>query len=168
MDPSVLAFTLVVLAALVFGVATAPLGLVLGLGPGPTAVGVFLGSAAFVFISVPMVTDRVPDRLARQIRRGVVHGPRVALWWRRPAGDRATGNRAAALVTRCSSVLDRLGYRGIAVLAPVAGRWLVPAAGIVVDAPRPSLYRWAALGCATWAVLGTVGTDLLMQLVRQP
>jgi len=101
MDPSVLAFTLVVLAALVFGVATAPLGLVLGLGPGPTAVGVFLGSAAFVFISVPMVTDRVPDRLARQIRRGVVHGPRVARWWRRPAGDRATGNRAAALVTRC-------------------------------------------------------------------
>ena len=168
MDPSVLAFTLVVLAAFVFGVATAPLGLVLGLGPGLAAVGVFLGSAAFVFISVPMVTDRVPDRLVRQIRRGVVHGPRVARWWRRPAGNGVAGNRTAALVDRGSSVLDRLGYRGIAVLAPVAGRWLVPAAGIVVDAPRPSLYRWAALGCATWAVLGTVGTDLLIQLVRQP
>lgn len=161
-----LAFTLVVLAAFGFGVATAPLGLVLGLGPGLAAAGVFLGCAAFVFISVPMVADRVPDQLRRQLRRGIAHGPRVARWWRRSAGDRAGGARVAALVARGSSVFDRLGYRGIAVLAPVVGRWLVPAVGIATNAPRSSLYRWAMLGCATWAVVGTVGTDLLIQLVR--
>lgn len=164
-DPAVLAFTLVVLAAFVFGTATAPLGLALGLGPGLVALGVFLGSAALVFVSVSVVDARVPDHLARQVRRGFTHGPRVARWWRRSAGDRA-GARAAALVTRGSSILDRLGFRGIAFLAPLAGRWLVPAAGIALDAPRAALYRWAVLGCASWAVVGAVGTDLVIQLVR--
>lgn len=162
-----LAFTLVVLAAFAFGVVTAPLAVALGLGPVLGAVGVFLGCAAFVFVSVPTVADRLPPQLARQIRRGVVHGPRVARWWRRAVGQPAAGTRAAVLVARGSSVLDRLGFRGIAILAPLAGRWLVPAVGIVTDAPRSSLYRWAVLGCAIWAAVGAVGTDLLIHLVQR-
>lgn len=160
-----LAFTLVVLAAFAFGVATVPLGLALGLGSALVALGVFLGSAAFVLISVPLVVDRVPEPLARQVRRGFLHGPWVARWWRRSGGERA-GARAAALVTRGSSVVDRLGFRGIALLAPLLGRWLVPAAGLALDPPRPALYRWALLGCATWAVAGAAGTELLIGLVR--
>jgi hypothetical protein len=61
--------------------------------------------------------------------------------------------------------VDRLGYRGVAVLAPVLGRWLVPAAGVAFAPPRRDLYRWAVLGCATWAAAFTFGTDLLRQLV---
>lgn len=165
MDPSVLAFTAVVLAAFAFGVVTAPLGLALGLDPAMTAFGVFLGSAAFAVAGLAAVADRVPDRVARRVRRGIRHGPRVARWWWQSAGDRA-GSRAAVLLTRGSSILDRLGYRGVAVLAPVTGRWLVPAAGIALDAPRASLRRWAVLGCATWAVAGTVGTQVLIDLVQ--
>lgn len=157
---------LVVLAAFTFGVATAPLGLVLGLGPELVILGVFLGSAAFVLISVPLAADRVPEPLARQIRRAVLHGPRMARWWGRSAWPRAAGARAATLLTRGSVVVDRLGYRGLAILSPVTGRWLVPAAALVLDPPRPALYRWAVLGCATWAVVGTLGTDLLIGLVR--
>ena len=165
MDPVVLAFGLVVLAAFAFGVMTAPLGLLLGLPPGLVALGVFLGSAAFMLVSVPVVLDRMPDRLARQVRRGLRHGPRVARWWGRGGAARA-GGRAAVLVDRSSTVVDRLGYCGLAVLAPLLGRWLVPAAGIALDAPRTELYRWAVLGCGTWAVLGTLGTDLLVHLVH--
>lgn len=153
-----------VLAAFAFGVLTAPLGLLLGLPPGLVAIGVFLGSAAFLLVSVPVVLDRVPGRLARQVRLGMRHGPRVARWWGR-GGGRA-GGRAAVMLDRSSAVVDRLGYRGIAVLAPLLGRWLVPAAGIALDAPRTELYRWAVLGCGTWAVLGTLGTDLLVHLVH--
>lgn len=166
MDPSVLAFTVLVLAAFAFGVLTVPLGPALGLDPALTAVGVFLGSAAFVLAALPVVAERVPEQLARRVRQGVRHGPRVARWWRRSAGDRA-GTRAAALLTRGSTILDRLGYRGVAVLAPVTSRWLVPAVGIALDAPRSSLARWAVLGCATWAILGTVATDLLIRLVNR-
>lgn len=167
MDPTVLAFTVVVLAAFAFGVVTVPLGPALGLDPVLTAVGVFLGSAAFVLAGLPLVADRVPDQLARRVRQGIRHAPRAVRWWRRAAGDRA-GVRAAALLTGGSTILDRLGYRGVAVLAPVTSRWLVPAVGIALDAPRPSLSRWAVLGCATWAVIGTVVVELLVQLLRQP
>ncbi|HEY5881035.1 MAG TPA: hypothetical protein VIU11_19140 [Nakamurella sp.] len=165
MGSPVLAFTLVVLAAFAFGVVTVPLGLLLGLPPGLVAIGVFLGSAAFVLVSVPVVLDRVPDRLTRQVRLGLRHGPRLTRWWTR--GGRATGSRAAVLVNRGSAVIDRLGYRGAAVLAPLLGRWLVPAAALALDAPRTELYRWAVLGCVTWAVLGTLGTDLLVHLVNR-
>lgn len=161
-----LAFVLVVLAAFAFGVVTAPFGLVLGLPPGLVMIGVFLGSAAYVLVSVPVLLDRVPDRLTRQVRRGLLHGPRVARWWTRSRGRRVTGGRTAVLVDRGSAVLDRLGYRGVAVLAPALGRWLVPAAGIALEAPRADLYRWAVLGCATWSVVGTLGTDLLVLLVH--
>lgn len=165
MDTSVLAFTALVLAAFVFGVLTVPLGPALGLNPVLTAVGVFLGSAAFVLAVLPVVAERVPEQLARRVRQGVRHGPRVARWWRRSAGDRA-GARAAALLSRGSSVLDRLGYRGVAVLAPVTSRWLVPAVGVALDAPRSALARWAVLGCATWALVGTAVTELLIGLVN--
>lgn len=50
MDPAVLAFGLVVLAAFAFGVVTAPLGLLLGLPPGPVALGVFLGTDLLVHL----------------------------------------------------------------------------------------------------------------------
>ena len=163
-DPAVLAFTLVILAAFTFGVASAPLGLLLGLSPGLVAAGVFLGSAGFVLISGPMVVDRVPDRWARPVRRLLTHGPRVARWWGRR--ERTAGRLAVRVVDRSSLVIDRLGYRGLAVLAPVLGRWLVPAAEIALDPPRRDLYRWAVLGCATWSVLVTVGTDALVLLVR--
>ena len=84
----------------------------------------------------------------------------------RPPG-RAAGNRR--LPGRPgSSVVDRLGYRGIAVLAPVARTVAGTRRRDRAGRAAPALYRWAALGCATWAVLGTVGTDLLIQLVRQP
>jgi len=163
---AVFAFTLVVLASFAFGVKTAPLGLLLGLSPGLVAAGVFLGSAAFVLVSVPVVLDRVPDRLARQVLRGLVHGPRVSRWLTRSGGRRPAGVRAVRLMDRGSAVLDRLGYRGLAVLAPLLGRWLVPAAGVALDPPRRDLHRWAVLGCATWAVLWTLGADLLVHLVH--
>jgi hypothetical protein len=129
------------------------------------AVGVLVGSAAFTVLSVPLVVDRVPGGVARHVRRGLRHGPRIARWWDRARGDRGPGGRAAALIDQGSALLDRLGYRGVAVLAPLLGRWLVPAAAVALDPPRPDLYRWAVLGCATWAVLGTLGTDLLVQAV---
>lgn len=164
MDPAVFAFTLVILAAFAFGVVSAPLGLLLGLGPGLVATGVFLGSAGFVLVSAPMLLDRMPDRLARRLRRVWVHGPRVLRWWGR--GDRTSGRLAVRVVEGSTLVIDRLGYRGLAVVAPVLGRWLVPAAGVALDPPRRDLYRWAVLGCATWSVLLTVGSQALVALVR--
>jgi hypothetical protein len=161
-----LAVLIVVSAAFLFGVVTVPLGLVLGLPPGLVAIGVFLGSAAFVLVSVPVVVDRVPDRIARPMRRVVRQGPRIARWWDRAGGGRVAGARAAVVIERGSVVLDRLGYRGVAMLAPVLGRWLVPAACVALAAPRTDLYRWALLGCATWAVVGTLGTDVLVHLAQ--
>ena len=155
----------VVLAAFLFGVVTAPLGLALGLPPATVALCVLLGSAAFAVLSVPIVVDRVPGGVARQVRLGLRHAPWIARWWNRAGGNRVAGGRAAGLVEQGSALLDRLGYRGVAVLAPLLGRWLVPAAAVALDPPRADLYRWAALGCATWSVLGTLGTDLLIQAV---
>lgn len=166
MDPGVLAFCAVLLAAFAFGPVTAPLGLLLGLPPVLVMIGVFLGSAAFVLVSVPLVLAQVTDGLVRQVRAGMRHGPRVARWWAVSGRGSRAGAKAAALVDRWSAVLDRLGYRGVAVFAPVLGRWLIPAAAVALDAPRSSLYRWAVLSCGGWAVAGTLATDLLAGLVR--
>lgn len=162
-----LAVLTVVLAAFLFGVVTAPLGLALGLPPGAVAFGVLAGSAAFAVLSVPVVADRVPGRVTRQVRRGLRHAPRVVRWWDRAggtrfAGGRFGGGRSTGLVGQGGALLDRLGYRGVVVLAPLLGRWLVPAAAVALDPPRADLYRWAVLGCATWAVVGTVGSDWLI------
>lgn len=160
-----LAVLTVVLAAFLFGVVTAPLGLALGLPPGAVAFGVLLGSAAFAVLSVPVVADRVPGRVTRQLRLGVRHAPRVARWWDRAGGTRFAGTRTTGVIDHGSALLDRLGYRGVVVLAPLLGRWLVPAAAVALDPPRADLYRWAVLGCATWAVVGTLGSDLLIHAV---
>ncbi len=160
------AVLIVVLAAFLFGAATAPLGLLLGLPPAAVVLAVFVGTGAFTLISVWVVLNRVPDGLARQARRGLRHGPRLARWWDRAGGGRVAGRRAAVTVDRGAAILDRVGHRGAALLAPIAGRWLVAAAGVALDPPRHDLYRWAALGCATWAVGFTLGADLLAQLLR--
>lgn len=160
-----LAVLAVVLAAFVFGVVTAPLGLALGLPPGVVAPAVLLGSAAFAVLSVSLVVDRVPAGVLRRVRLGVWLGPHVARWWDRAGGARIAGGRSTPLVDRGSVLLHRLGHRGVAVLAPLLGRWLVPAAAVALNPPRADLYRWALLGCATWAVAGTLGTDLLIHAV---
>jgi hypothetical protein len=165
MDSVAVAVLVVVLAAFLFGMVTAPLGLALGLPPPAVAVGVLLGSAAFAVLSVPLVVDRVPSRVTGRVRLGLRHAPRIARWWDRAGGRRIAGGRGTGLVDRGSALLDRLGYRGVAVLAPLLGRWLVPSVAVALDPPRADLYRWAVLGCATWAVVGTLGSDLLIHSV---
>ena len=59
-------------------------------------------------------------------------------------------------------VLDRLGVPGVALLAPVLGRWMVPAAGVALGGSRRHLLCWAVTGCAVWAFVLTVAFDLLI------
>jgi hypothetical protein len=87
--------------------------------------------------------------------------PRLARVWQR-AGARAAGARTAVAIDRTSAVLDRLGVPGVALLAPVLGRWMVPAAGGALGGGRRHLLCWAVTGCAVWAFVLTVAFDLLI------
>lgn len=154
-------FASVVVVALLFGVVSAPYGLAIGLPAASVAFGVFLGSAGFACLTVPLVLSLVPEATGRRARWAVVMAPRLARVWQR-AGSLAAGARTAAVVERTSILLDRLGVRGLALLAPVLGRWLVPAAGVALGGSRRRLLGWAAAGCAVWAITLTVAFDLLI------
>jgi hypothetical protein len=114
---------------------------------------------------VPMVMDLVPDAAGRRARWALMVAPRVARIWRL-AGRNATGARTALLVDRSSAVVQRWGIRPVALLAPVVGRWLVPAAGIALGTDRLHLIAWAVAGCAVWAAVLTAAFDLLLAVLR--
>lgn len=158
-------FGSVVVIAFLFGVASAPYGLALGLPPAVVALGVFLGSAGFACVMVPAVLNLVPETAGRRARWVMVLAPRMARIWRR-AGTHATGARTAMAVDRATALVDRLGIRGVALLAPLLGRWLVPAAGVALDADRRVLIGWAVAGCAAWAAVLTAAFDLLLTVLR--
>lgn len=157
-------FASVVVAAFLFGVASAPYGLALGLPPMVVVLGVFLGSAGFAALMVPVVLDLVPESAGRRARWAMVMAPRLARLWQR-SGVRGAGSRTALVVDRTSAVLDRLGIRGVALLAPVLGRWMVPAAGIALGIDRRRLIGWAVLGCAVWAAALTAAFNLLLTVL---
>ncbi len=158
-------FASVIVVAMLFGVAAAPYGLALGLPPSSVALGVFLGSAGFACLTVPLVLKLVPEATGRRARLALVIAPRLARMWQR-AGARAAGARTAVVVDRTSVLLDRLGVRGVALLSPVLGRWMVPAAGVALGGSRRELLCWAAVGCALWALTLTLAFDLLISAFR--
>lgn len=160
MDPTA-QFASVVVMAFLFGVASAPYGLALALHPVVVAIGVFLGSAAFVAIMVPAVLNLVPDANARRARRVILVTPRLARRWQR-VGGRIAGGRTAVAIDRTAALVDRLGIPGIAMLSPVLGRWLVPAAGLGLGIGRTRLVGWAVAGCAAWSVGLTTAFGLLV------
>ncbi len=164
MSSIALAALSVVAVSFVFGVLAAPYGLALGLPPSLVAIAVFAGTAGFTVVMVPIVLELVPVEAGRRARWAVLVAPRVARIWRR-AGLTARGARAAVLVDRGSLLVDRLGIRGIALLAPVLGRWWVPVAGIALGAERRGLIGWAIAGCAVWAAVLTAAFDLLLALL---
>lgn len=165
MDVQAAQFASVVLVAVLFGVVSAPYGLALDLPPATVAIGVFLGNAAFVAVLVPTVLNLVPAAAGRRARWAMVMAPRLARLWQR-AGANAAGAKSAVVVDRASAVLDRLGVPGVALLAPVLGRWMVPAAGVALGGNRRALVGWAILGCAGWSAILTVLFDLLIGLLR--
>lgn len=158
-------FASVVVVAFVFGVASAPYGLALDLPPAVVALGVLLGSSGFVVVMVPTVLNLVPESAGRRARLAVVLAPRAARIWQR-AGSRVAGARTAVAVDRTSAVLDRLGAPGVGLLAPVLGKWMVPAAGVVLGVDRRRLTAWAVLGCAAWSVSLTLAFELLLIAFR--
>ena len=158
-------FASVVVVAMLFGVASTPYGLAIGLPTVAVAFGVFLGSAGFACLTVPLVLSLVPDATGRRARWALTMAPRLARAWQR-TGARTAGARTAAVIDRTSVLLDRLGVRGLALLAPVFGRWLVPAAGVALGGRRRQLLCWAAVGCALWALALTVAFDLLIAAFR--
>ena len=154
-----------VVVAMLLGVGSAPYGLAIGLPAAAVAFGVFLGSAGFACLTVPLVLSLIPEAAGRRARWALVTAPRLARMWQR-AGARAAGARTATVVDRTSVLLDRLGVRGVAFLAPMLGRWLVPAAGVALGGSRRQLLCWAALGCAFWALTLTVAFDMLIAAFR--
>ncbi len=154
-------FASVVLVAVLFGVAAAPYGLAIGLPPVAVVLGVFAGCAGFACLTVPIVLNLVPEAAGRRARWAMAMAPRLARVWQR-AGARAAGARTAVAIDRTSAVLDRLGVPGVALLAPVFGRWMVPAAGVALGGSRRHLLCWAVIGCAVWALVLTVAFDLLI------
>ena len=151
----------VVLVAMLFGVAAAPYGLAIGLPPVSVVLGVFAGCAAFACLTVPIVLNLVPEAAGRRARWALAMAPRLARIWQR-TGARAAGARTAVVIDRASVVLNRLGVPGVALLAPVLGRWMVPAAGVALGGSRRRLLRWAVAGCAVWALILTMFFDLLI------
>jgi len=136
-----MALLAVVIVAFLFGIASAPFGLALGLPPALVALGVFAGCAAFAVTATAVLWRKRDQLVARRPGWVGFAVPVVGGMWRR-AGTRVTGPQGTALFDRATSVLDRLGLPRTGLVGPLLGRWTLPIAGVALDVDRRRL-----LGC---------------------
>lgn len=158
-------FLAVVIVAFLFGIASAPFGLALGLPPALVAVGVFTGCGAFAVTTTAALWRKRDQLIARRPGWVGFAVPVVGWIWRR-AGTRITGPHATVVIDRATSVIDRLGLRGTGLVGPVLGRWTLPIAGVVLDVDRRRLLGWNLVGAALWSCVLVVGFDQLISALR--
>ena len=160
-------FLAVVLVAFLFGIASAPLALALGLSPALVAVGVAAGCGGFRrhrgrrALAHARPTGRSPSGLAGLCR---TRGRLDVATGRNP--DQGSGEHATVVIDRATSILDRLGLPGTGLVGPPLGRWTLPIAGVALDVDRRRLLAWHLAGVATWSTVLVVGFDQLITALR--